>query len=233
MTPDQIEFTNAFNGRRNTLTAFSSCNTQEQLRIVRDGFYLELAHDVCPREYAVVRIGIVTDENVATAAGKGILDLFRTTVESARKSEGWDVMVQALLAKAVSVGSDLEAIWMKLETGRMEWLAAVNAATPIKTTLLNALEKDENKTEVDIMESKMVWIYSMALSIPSLSNAVKQWQKLVQMKDANRPLIGYQQELWDCRKNEWAPLDLGVQAAAERAGTSPAVFMVASPANTI
>eukprot|EP00560_Eucampia_antarctica_P009615 CAMPEP_0197827258 /NCGR_PEP_ID=MMETSP1437-20131217/4075_1 /TAXON_ID=49252 ORGANISM="Eucampia antarctica, Strain CCMP1452" /NCGR_SAMPLE_ID=MMETSP1437 /ASSEMBLY_ACC=CAM_ASM_001096 /LENGTH=234 /DNA_ID=CAMNT_0043428033 /DNA_START=34 /DNA_END=738 /DNA_ORIENTATION=- len=220
LSPDQIEFTNAFNGRRNTLTAFASCFTEHQLHIVRDGFYLELAHDICPKEYGVVRIGIVTDEKVAQAAGKGISDMFRTTVESARRSEGWDVMVKALLAKSASVGSDLEAIWMKLERGRMEWLAAIAAAQPIKTTLQTALEKDDDKTEGDVNDSKMIWIYSLALSIPSLATVVKDWQTVVEMKEANKPLVGYQPQFWDCRKQEWQPLDVGVQAAAERAGTS-------------
>ena len=34
------------------------------------------------------------------------------------------------------------------------------------------------------------------------------------------PLKGYKHELWDPRRKEWAPLDLAVQAAAERAGTT-------------
>lgn len=220
LTPDQIEFTNAFNARRVTLKAYASCKTLEELHIVRDGFYLELSHDLCPKEYSIVRIGIVTDETVAQAAGSSLLELFRVTVQAARKSEGWDTMISALFSKADFVGSDLNDIWMKLEKGRMEWLRAISSVHSLKEILKGALEKDNEHTIGDASDAKMIWIYSLALSIPSLESPTSQWQEVTKMNDGSKPLSEYNAELWDSRKPEWEPLDIGIQLAAERAGTT-------------
>ena len=40
------------------------------------------------------------------------------------------------------------------------------------------------------------------------------------MVPLDQPLNGYQQELWDPRRKEWAPVDLAAQAQAERGGTT-------------
>ena len=40
------------------------------------------------------------------------------------------------------------------------------------------------------------------------------------MEDVLNPLKGYDADLWDCRKDEWRPLDVGVQKAAEGGGLS-------------
>jgi len=212
---DQIEFTNAFNNQRRTLAGFAHCLSEEELHIVRDGFYLGLASDL--RLADGVNAHIITDSTVAASSGKS--DSFQRTVESARASGSWNDMVYAVKEKAESVGSDLEAIWACLEKGRLEWLAAASAAHPIKMTLLEALAEDKGATDGDVSDAKMVWIYALALSIPALQEAADVWRMTVGMKDKARPLVGYDPTLWDPRKPEWAPLDLGAQAAAERGGS--------------
>ena len=67
---------------------------------------------------------------------------------------------------------------------------------------------------------KMVYIYALSLSIESLANESKAWRKVVRMANKTNPLQGYNGDLWDPRKMEWSPLDLGVQEAAERGGSS-------------
>ena len=62
-------FTNAFNRQRPTLAGFASCNSIEELHYVRDAFYIGLAHDLCPQQYADVATSIVINPMVATAAG--------------------------------------------------------------------------------------------------------------------------------------------------------------------
>ena len=76
--------------------------------------------------------------------------------------------------------------------------------------------------EGDVSDAKMIWIYALALSIPSLEQSVETWRKQVQIKEEarTRSLLEYKPELWDCRKKQWAPLDRGVQTAAERGGSS-------------
>lgn len=218
LSPEEIEFTNAFNANRLVLGGFVTCSNKEELDLIRDGWYLALAADLCPDEYEPVRLHVIADETVSAAYQTA--SSFQRTVESSTKSDRWENLMEALKKKAMAVGTDLESMWMGLETGRLEWLAAASGAHGIKVTLKESLKKDKDHTVGDVSDAKMVWIYSLALSIPELADAAAAWRKLVELPEKTTPLVGYTAELWDPRKEEWAPLDLGVQAAAERGGSS-------------
>lgn len=257
LTPDEIFFTNVFNAHRAMLTGFAHCQSREELHIIRDGWLLALASDLCPAEYEPVRNRIVLDPKVAAGgaaggAGGASSDdgeddnddktdepkestadaaaiqtnadggALARTVTSARKSPAWDNLTRAVKAKAYEVGSDLDAIWMSLENGRMQWLEAASAAHPLKTMLQTGLENQCGgaPTEGDVSDAKMIWMYALSLNVPTLKAEREAWQKVVQMEDGTRPLVGYKAELWDARLPEWAPLDLGVQAAAEAGGSN-------------
>jgi hypothetical protein len=86
--------------------------------------------------------------------------------------------------------------------------------------LKDALIKDKERTEKDEMDAKMIYIFALSLSIPVLEELSNTWSESVKMKDRMNPLADYNADLWDCRKEEWAPLDLGVQEAAERGGST-------------
>ena len=139
---------------------------------------------------------------------------------AARASPNWLDLLTALHDKSAHVGSDLNNIWQTLETGRLEWLGAVAAAHPLKVILKEALSKDKNRTEKDVVDMKMVYIYALSLSIESLANDAEAWRQAVRMENKTNPLQNYNGDLWDPRKDEWRPLDLGVQEAAERGGSS-------------
>ena len=139
---------------------------------------------------------------------------------AARASPNWLDLLTALHDKSADVGSDLNNIWQTLETGRLEWLGAVAAAHPLKAILKEARSKDKNRTEKDVVDMKMVYIYALSLSIESLANEAEAWRKVVRMENKTNPLQNYNGDLWDPRKDEWRPLDLGVQEAAERGGSS-------------
>jgi hypothetical protein len=141
-------------------------------------------------------------------------------ITAARASEHWQPLIDALHTSAAAVGSDLDGIWMTLETGRLEWLGALNSAHQLKVLLKDALKTDASSTDKDEVDAKMVWMYAIALSIPQLSEVSQVWRGVVNMEDKMNPLKNYNVELWDCRKNEWAQLDLGVQEVAERGGSS-------------
>lgn len=49
-------FVQAFNKQRTTLAGFSKCSNKEELEVVRDGFYLGLAKELCPDAYKAVLI---------------------------------------------------------------------------------------------------------------------------------------------------------------------------------
>jgi hypothetical protein len=86
--------------------------------------------------------------------------------------------------------------------------------------LKDALKNDEKRTEKDVVDAKMMYMYALSLSIPALQEISEAWRKIVNMDDKMNPLKNYNVDLWDCRKDEWEPLDLGVQEAAERGGSS-------------
>ena len=63
-------------------------------------------------------------------------------------------------------------------------------------------------------------MYALALNVPRCRKDVDAWAKVANIKSLENPLTGYSQELWDCRRDEWRPIDLGVQGAAERGGAN-------------
>lgn len=217
LTPDQIEFTNAFNLQRTTLAGFAKCQNQEELDIVRDAFYLGLARDLLPMEYQRVSAKIVTASAVADTVGTS--DSMTNMIQSARTSPGWDDLIEAVHRKAAAVDSDLKGIWKTLEEGRLEWIKAVNGAHPIKELLKKTLaEKDS--MEGDVSDAKMIWIYGVSLNLKQLQVHAATWARVAKIPNPTQPLIGYNEKLWDPRLDEWRPLDLGVQAAAERGGST-------------
>mmetsp|Transcript_902 Transcript_902/g.1705 ORF Transcript_902/g.1705 Transcript_902/m.1705 type:complete len:140 (+) Transcript_902:514-933(+) len=123
----------------------------------------------------------------------------------------------------------------------MQWLRAVSAAHPIKTILQKALaleSKSKSETnDANTSDAMMVWIYTICVHLTTaaeeqeddddtdttttttqLKRAVDDWMVAVDMTDRFQPLKNYQAELWDPRRDEWRPLDIGAQEAAERGG---------------
>ena len=222
MTTPQEILTNAFNANRPTLALFSKCNNKDELHIIRDTFFLGMGSLLCTHEYDDLREQMIVDPVSHTVIANSIDSPsgLESMITSARTCDGWENLLAALLQASTSVGSDLDSIWSTLEDGRLAWLGALNSAHTLKKTLKDALDKDANKSEKDIVDSKMMYIYALALSIPSLDQSVEAWCKIVKMNDKTQPLKNYNAELWDCRKEEWRSLDLGVQEAAERGGSS-------------
>jgi len=221
-TPQEIQFTNAFNANRPTLALFSKCNNKDELHVIRDSFFLGMGSLLCKHEYDDLREQMIVDPVSHTSISNSINSPngLESMITAARTCDGWENLLAALLQVSTSVGSDLDSIWSTLEEGRLEWLGALNSAHTLKKTLKDSLDIDANKTQKDIVDAKMIYIYDLALSIPSLNEAVEAWCKIVKMNDKTQPLKNYNAELWDCRREEWRPLDLGVQEAAKRGGAS-------------
>jgi hypothetical protein len=221
LTPDQIEFTNAFNNQRMTLAGFQHCSNREELHVVRDAFYLGLAKDLQLPEYAPIQMAIVIDPKVAETTGTA--DGITQMVQTARGLEkGWYALVQAVKAKAEAVDSDIDGIWNTLETSRLKWLTAASSAHSVKLLLQQGLEKDNAMDSAGaVSDAMMIWIYCLCLNLsPPMQEAAAAWARVVQLPDKTKPLVGYKAELWDPRKEEWRLLDLGAQQAAEQAGAS-------------
>ena len=214
----EIEFTNAFNKNRTVLAGFAKCMGREELHVVRDGFYLGMSKALGLKEYEPVKKAIVEDMKVAAAAGT--TGSFEATIQSARSAQGWSDMLGALFRNAEMVGSDLKGIWNGLEEGRMEWLTAINANHQLKESLKTQLAADKKSTPRDVIDAIQVWVYGLGLANPKTKEVALMWSRAAKIEVVTEPLKGYKQELWDPRRKEWAPLDLAVQAAAERAGTT-------------
>ena len=181
-----------------------------------------MASKLCPTEYGALREAMITDPASFTSIASSINTPqgLEAAVTAARVADGWEALLGALHNVSSAVNSDLDAIWSTLETGRLEWLGALNSAHPLKVILKDALKKDDKSTERDEMESKMIYLYALSLSIPALEKESEAWRKAVKMEEKANPLKGLSPDLWDPRKEEWRPLDLGVQEAAERGGAS-------------
>jgi hypothetical protein len=209
MAPDQTAFTDAVQHQRPTLSAgFSTYQSLEELHVVRDGVYLGFP------EYPVVQRNImVSDAQVAERVGTSVGFASRIHV-TPRQSHGWHDWVDAVDAKAQAADSDPRGIWKTLGEGRLEWLQSISAAHTMKILLQKGLLEDVN-------DAKMVWMYCLALNISLLQEAAETWAKIVvAMADSTKPLVGYTATLWDPRREEWRQLYLGVQAAAERGGST-------------
>ena len=213
----EIRFTNAFNAQRPTLAKFATTSSLTELHVIRDTFLLNMGSDLCPKEAGAVKTHIV--QKFTQAAAGGNMGSFQHTIMYAVHSPGWGLLMEALKNKAEFVNADLQAMWLPLETGRIEWLRAINAAHVIKTNLRDALREHEGK-EGDVSDGLMVYMYCLALSIPALQLEAAAWASAVGMNDTGQPLLGYKPALWDPRRVEWKPLDLGVQGAAERGGSA-------------
>ncbi|KAL7446242.1 hypothetical protein ACHAXH_009692 [Discostella pseudostelligera] len=221
MAPEE-EFITAFNANRPTLALFSKCSSRDELHIVRDAFFLGMGSLLCPSMYDDLRESMITDPTSFTAIANNLNTPkgLEVMITSARASDGWEDLLAELHTVATRLNSDLDEIWSTLEKGRLEWLGAINSAHPLKVMLKDALIKDKERTEKDEMDAKMIYIYALSLSIPVLEELSNTWREFVKMKDRMNPLADYNADLWDCRKEEWAPLDLGVQEAAERGGST-------------
>jgi len=222
MTPEEIIFTNAFNANRPTLAIFAKCSTRDELHIVRDAFFLGMASLLCPLEYESLRVSMITDPMSFTSIVNSLNTpkSLEVMITVARASDDWEALLAALLDVATKVNSDLDEIWSTLEIGRIEWLGAVNSAHPLKMILKDALKADDKRTEKDEVDAKMIYMYALSLSIPAIQDASEAWRKSVKMTDKMNPLENYNLELWDCTKDEWRLLDISVQEAAERGGSS-------------
>ncbi|VEU33829.1 unnamed protein product [Pseudo-nitzschia multistriata] len=300
-------FVRAFDKQRPTLAGFARCSNLDELRIVRDGFYLGMAKDLCPEEYKRLVVVVLerrfaggggggggVDTGIVEGGNHGMLSMsFEEMVLAARacdeeeeddddenhgdhsekqknqtetdatneppetepeeeprrkrhdpataaspaakdppddrrRKRCWKDLLESLFAVAEAVGSDLASIWGGLENGRLRWLAAVAAAHPLKAVLKEALALEEDASQG---EALMVWIYALCVHLsanvdagpepgdPSgLAGAVEDWVVAVEMKDPVRPLEGFRSELWDPARDEWRPLDVGAQEAAEKGG---------------
>ena len=222
MSPEEIHFTNAFNANRPTLALFAKCSSRDELHIVRDAFFLGMSSLLCPLEYESLRESMITDPMSFTSIVNSLNTpkSLEVMITVARASDDWETLLAALLDVATEVNSDLDEIWSTLENGRMEWLGAISSAHPLKMILKDALNADDNRTEKDEIDAKMIYMYALSLSIPAIQDASEAWRKVVNMTDKLNPLENYNLALWDCTRNEWRELDVGIQDAAERGGSS-------------
>ncbi len=222
MTPEETSFTNAFNINRPTMALSSKCSSKDELHIVRDAFFLGMASLLCPKEFGSIRESMIIDPTSSNSIANSLNTPkgLEVTVTAARAADEWEGLLAALHEVATRVKSDLDEIWSTLERGRLEWLSAISSAHPLKVILKDALKNDEKRTDKDVVDAKMIYMYALSLSIPALQEISEAWRKIVNMEDKTNPLKNYDVDLWDCRHDEWRPLDLGVQEAAERGGSS-------------
>ena len=157
MTPEEISLTTAFNINRRTLALFSKCSSKDESLL-------------CPEEYGSIRESMIIDPKSPNSIANSLNTpkSLEVAVTAARAADEWEGLLAALHEVATGVNSDLDEIWLTLERGRLEWLFAINSAHPLKVILKDVLKNDEKRTEKDVVDSKMIYMYALSLSIPAL-----------------------------------------------------------------
>ncbi len=211
------DFSAAFFSARPILAAFASCHTLEELRVVRDMWYIALGSELDPVSYNGVKQSIVGSSSVAELAKSPAK--YQAIVQAARSGFGLNGMIDSVCKIASTNGTNLQEMWEGLERGRMTWLMASSRAHNMKVLLRDAVIKDGD-TDGDRSDAMMIWIYALALNLPNLKEFAEKWASAVEMEDPTQPLLGHVTQKWDPRRPEWRALDVGAQDAAEKAGST-------------
>ena len=69
----------------------------------------------------------------------------------------------------------------------------------MKGALACDLRSDSAPSPGDTSDALMVYIFSLALSVPRLAREVLAWAVHAEMPDKTQPLKGWQAEKWDAR----------------------------------
>ena len=117
-------------------------------------------------------------------------------VESARKSPRWNIMVRAIIYREESVGYNPGGSLATLKHRRLKCLSEVSKSYPIKVVTKEALDGNLGSTDGKISNSKMVWIYTLYLSVPSLVGVVKGCRRVLEMEGGGNTLKGCGVALW-------------------------------------
>jgi hypothetical protein len=162
MTLEEISFTTAFNINRSTMALFLKCSSKDELHIVCDAFFLGMALLLCPKEYGSICESMIINPTLSNSIANSLNTPkgLEVTVTAARAAEEWEGLLAALHEVATRVKSDLDNLWSTLERGHLEWLSAISSAHLLKVILKDALKNDEKKTDKDVVDAKMIYMYA-------------------------------------------------------------------------
>ena len=72
--------------------------------------------------------------------------------------------------------------------------------------------------DIDELRVCQVWTYGLASRLEACRPQAHEFASAAGMRDANQPLLGYDEARWDPRTPVWQDMELCVNAQAERAG---------------
>ena len=164
-------------------------------------------------------------------ASAGVRQQLRPSdTEAAVSLASWPPLAQCVLdcgrAAGVEVSRTLavvEAEGIKQQAGA-EWQRAVAEGAPLRSRLQqellqNRLSPSRDAMEVDELRVCQVWTYALASRLEACRAQARDFAAAAGMRNANQPLVGYDEARWDPHAPAWQDMELCVTAEAERAST--------------
>ena len=142
----------------------------------------------------------------------------------------WPPLAQCVLDCGRAVGVEVshtlavvEAEGIKQQAGA-EWQRAVAEVAPLRSRLQqellqNRLAPSRDAMEVDELRVCQVWTYALASRLEACRAQARDFATAAGMRNANQPLVGYDEARWDPHAPAWQDMELCVTAEAERAST--------------
>ena len=165
----------------------------------------------------------------AEAAHELPRQLRASDTEAAVGLAGWPPLAQCVLDRGRSVGVEVgrtlavvEAEGVKQQAGA-EWQRAVGEVEPLRSRLQdnflkNRLAPSRASMQLDELRVCQTWLFGLASRLEACQLHARDFAATAGMRDANQPLLGYDEERWDPNAPVWQDMELCVNAQAERAG---------------
>ena len=148
--------------------------------------------------------------------------------EAAVSLASWPPLAQCVLDCGRAVGVDVsrtlaavEEEGIKQQAGA-KWHRAVAEGGPLRSRLQqellkNRLAPSRAAMEVDELRVCQIWTYALASRLEACQSHAREFAVAAGMRNANQPLVGYDEERWDPNVPAWQDMELCLMSEAERA----------------
>ena len=150
--------------------------------------------------------------------------------ESVVSLPGWKTMAQCVVDSGRRVGIEVANTLNHVERKGMEmqdcvaWDTAVAEVEPMRaqlqrTYLSHGLARSAGAMDIDELRVCQLWMYGLATRLSECRKPASDFAEEAGMRDANAPMLGYDEERWDPNSDGWRTMETCVHAQAAKANT--------------